>query len=50
MGEIYAYAPTLTEVWVSAGIFGVGALIFTLTSRVAIAVLRGELRHVPESD
>ena len=44
LGEIYEYEPTSTEILVSAGIFGVGALIFTLTSRVAIAVLRGDFR------
>ena len=44
LGEIYEYAPTKVEVMVSAGVFGVGALVFTLLSRAAIAVLNGELR------
>ncbi len=44
LGEIYEYSPSTTEILVSAGIFGVGALLFTLTSRVAIAVLRGDFR------
>jgi molybdopterin-containing oxidoreductase family membrane subunit len=44
LGEIYEYAPTATELMVSAGIFGVGALVFTLLSRAAIAVLNGDLR------
>ena len=44
MGEIYEYAPTKTEILVSVGIFGVGALMFTLMSRVAIAVAHGQLR------
>ena len=44
VGEIYEYAPTGTEFWVGAGVFGVGALLFTLMSRVAIAVIRGDLR------
>jgi molybdopterin-containing oxidoreductase family membrane subunit len=44
LGEIYEYEPTATEILVSAGIFGVGALLFTLTSRVAIAVVRGDFR------
>jgi len=44
LGEIYEYAPTKIEVMVSAGVFGVGALVFTLLSRAAIAVLNGDLR------
>ncbi len=44
MGEIYEYHPTDIEILVSVGIFGVGALLFTLMSRVAIAVADGNLR------
>jgi molybdopterin-containing oxidoreductase family membrane subunit len=44
LGEIYEYDPTAIEVLVSVGIFGVGALMFTLMSRVAIAVAQGDLR------
>lgn len=44
LGEIYEYAPTATEVMVTTGIFGVGALLFTLMSRTAVAVLNGDLR------
>jgi molybdopterin-containing oxidoreductase family membrane subunit len=44
LGEIYEYAPTKTEIMVSMGVFGVGALVFTLLSRAAIAVLNGDLR------
>ncbi len=47
LGEIYEYEPSSTEILVSAGIFAVGALLFTLTSRVAIAVLRGDFRMTP---
>ena len=47
LGEIYEYAPTKVELMVSAGVFGVGALVFTLLSRAAIAVLNGELRMRP---
>jgi molybdopterin-containing oxidoreductase family membrane subunit len=49
LGEIYEYAPTKVEVMVSAGVFGVGALVFTLLSRAAIAVLNGELRERPQA-
>lgn len=44
LGEIYEYSPTGIEWQVSIGIFGVGALLFTLMSRVAIAVTKGDLR------
>ena len=44
-GEIYAYSPTWVEISVGAGIWALGILLFTLMSRVAIAVDRGELRH-----
>jgi len=50
LGEIYEYEPTSTEILVSAGIFGVGALVFTLTSRVAIAVVRGDFRMEPAAE
>ncbi len=42
LGEIYEYSPTSTEFLVSAGIFGIGALMFTLGSRLAIAVVNGD--------
>jgi len=51
LGEIYEYAPSSTEIMVTTGIFGVGALLFTLMSRTAIAVLNGDLRvERPEAD
>ena len=40
LGEIYEYTPTGNEIMVATGIFGVGALLFTLMSRVAIAAVR----------
>ena len=47
LGEIYEYSPTWIEVAVSFGIFGVGGLLFTFMSRVAIAVANGDLRSRP---
>ena len=41
LGEIYEYSPTMTEFLVACGIFGVGALVFTFLSRVAIALTTG---------
>jgi molybdopterin-containing oxidoreductase family membrane subunit len=43
LGEIYEYHPTLYEFMVGGGIYGVGALLFTLLARVAIAVVNGDL-------
>jgi molybdopterin-containing oxidoreductase family membrane subunit len=39
LGEIYEYAPSWTELKVSAGIFGVGAILFTLMVNVATKFL-----------
>jgi molybdopterin-containing oxidoreductase family membrane subunit len=44
LGEIYPYYPTSNEVLVGVGILGVGALLFTLMSRVAINVAKGTFR------
>jgi molybdopterin-containing oxidoreductase family membrane subunit len=44
LGEIYEYDPTMNEFLVGIGIFGVGALLFTLMSRVAINVANGTFR------
>jgi len=43
LGEIYDYRPSPTEFMIGFGIFGVGALLFTFMSRVAVAVMRGDL-------
>jgi molybdopterin-containing oxidoreductase family membrane subunit len=47
LGEVYAYNPSLNEVLVGAGVWGVGALTFTLMVKVAMAINIGELRDVP---
>ncbi|HSQ01176.1 MAG TPA: NrfD/PsrC family molybdoenzyme membrane anchor subunit [Candidatus Dormibacteraeota bacterium] len=41
LGEIYEYAPTSVEWMVAAGIFGVGFLLLTLMSKVAIEISLG---------
>ncbi len=38
-GQIYAYTPSLTEIRISAGIFSIGFLIFTLLTKVAVAII-----------
>ena len=44
LGEIFEYSPTVTELLVSAGIWALGLLIFTLLARPAIAIRLGQLR------
>lgn len=47
IGEVYRYSPSLNEILIGAGIWGIGALIFTLMAKVAIAISVGEFRHRP---
>jgi molybdopterin-containing oxidoreductase family membrane subunit len=42
LGEIYVYAPSLTEIRVAAGIFSIGFLVFTLLVKLAIPLLNTE--------
>ena len=44
LGEIYEYFPSRVELWVSAGIFACGFLLFTLMVKVATPILMGEFR------
>jgi Ni/Fe-hydrogenase subunit HybB-like protein len=46
LGDIYEYFPSFTELQISAGIYAVGFLLFTLMVKVAIAIMNGELRSV----
>lgn len=47
LGEIYRYTPSLNEIAVAAGVWGIGALCFTLMAKVAMAISLGEFRAVP---
>jgi Ni/Fe-hydrogenase subunit HybB-like protein len=42
LGEIYQYRPSLTELFVAAGIFSVGFLVFTLMLKVAVPIVLGQ--------
>jgi molybdopterin-containing oxidoreductase family membrane subunit len=48
LGEIYEYFPSQNEIWVSAGIFSFGFLLFTVMVRVAIPILLGTFQLKPE--
>ncbi len=43
-GEIYEYFPSMNEVWVAAGVFSIGFLIFTALVKVTTPILVGEFR------
>jgi Ni/Fe-hydrogenase subunit HybB-like protein len=45
LGEVYHYQPSLNEVMVSAGIWGIGALLFTLMVKVAMEITVGRMRY-----
>ena len=47
LGEIYQYYPSITELRVSAGVFALGFLIFTLMLKVAVPISLGEFRAEP---
>ena len=42
LGEIYVYRPSLTEVTVAAGVFSLGALVFTFMLKAAVPMMLGE--------
>ncbi|HLP48713.1 MAG TPA: polysulfide reductase, partial [Candidatus Kapabacteria bacterium] len=39
LGQVYIYRPSLTEIRIAAAIFAVGFLIFTLLTKVAVAIV-----------
>jgi molybdopterin-containing oxidoreductase family membrane subunit len=47
LGEVYSYNPSLNEVMVGVGVWGVGILVFTLMVKVAMAINAGEFRERP---
>ncbi len=42
LGEVWEYAPTMTEVMVMMGIWGVGIMVFTLILKIIIPIETGE--------
>jgi molybdopterin-containing oxidoreductase family membrane subunit len=48
LGEIYEYSPSRTELWVAAGIFAVGFLLFTLMVKIATPIMLGEFHVLAE--
>ncbi len=46
LGEIYEYTPSLIELLVTAGVFAIGFLMFTLMLKVAVPIALGEFSMV----
>jgi Ni/Fe-hydrogenase subunit HybB-like protein len=42
LGEIYEYRPSLTELFVAAGIFSIGFLVFTIMVKIATPIILGQ--------
>ena len=47
LGELYEYVPSVPELMISVGIAGVGALVFTLLTKIAIPL---SMFHEPDED
>lgn len=39
IGQIYVYRPSMTEIQITAGIYSIGFLIFTVITKVAVAII-----------
>ncbi|MFC2117147.1 sulfate reduction electron transfer complex DsrMKJOP subunit DsrP [Bacteroidota bacterium] len=50
LGEIYEYFPSLTEIFVTAGIFSAGFLIYTIMLKVAVPIVLGEFHYKKQPD
>jgi Ni/Fe-hydrogenase subunit HybB-like protein len=50
LGEIYEYFPSNTELWIAAGIFSTGFLLFTLMVKVATPIMLGEFHTSQVTD
>jgi molybdopterin-containing oxidoreductase family membrane subunit len=42
LGELYEYSPTLTELRIGVACFAVGFLVYTMLTKVAVAIMMGE--------
>jgi molybdopterin-containing oxidoreductase family membrane subunit len=47
LGEIYEYFPSQNEILITAGVFSVGFLLFTLMVKVAVPIMMGEFKNIP---
>lgn len=49
LGEIYDYMPNSMELWISLGVWAIGLIIFTLGTKICIAIKTGEIGHADPS-
>jgi len=47
LGEIYEYWPTATEIMIAAGIWALGALLYTVMIKISVPLYTGELLERP---
>lgn len=45
LGEIYEYAPSLTEVRIGVACFAIGFLVYTLLTKIAVAITLGDFKR-----
>ena len=45
LGEIYEYFPSLSEIFITIGIFSTGFLIYTLMLKIAVPIILGEFNY-----
>ena len=50
LGEIYEYAPSITEKLVALGVLAIGAMVYTLLLKFAIPIYTGELKFYSEDE
>ncbi|MBF0516140.1 MAG: polysulfide reductase NrfD [Nitrospirae bacterium] len=48
LGEIYDYLPSMSELRITAGIWAVGAFVYTMMIKTAIPIYKGELSFLPK--
>jgi molybdopterin-containing oxidoreductase family membrane subunit len=45
LGDVVEYSPSVGEFWVSAGIWSFGVLLFSVNTKICIAIMTGKLRE-----
>lgn len=48
LGEIYNYMPNTLELWISLGVWAIGFMIFTVGTKICIAIKTGEIGRASE--
>ena len=48
LGEIYNYMPNTLELWISLGVWAIGLMIFTVGTKICIAIKTGDIGRASE--